>query len=237
VSHSRRAQSSTLTPPVVVEVSLDVSNTTLVIPPGSTYEAAVRSELQRAFTQSPSLIDVLFLSATTAACAAQGISSSSCPNPPSAVLRVSPRVSSGGSISSTASEPDAAIVAGLGAALGIVLLAAGVFAALWWRERAAGDLSKVLRSSPSGFVIRDSSIPVVTNPLVQHNPMYAAAAAPGVGVGGSGARVPVGRRFAPVVPPPLGVGGAPHPSGVHVDLAGEHKQSHVRSVFAPSSAV
>ena len=72
-----------------VEISIDVSKTTLsIIDP----ESVIRSTIKTAFEKNFTLIDNLFLPVTLAACTAQGIPSTLCPNPPSLVIMASTNI-------------------------------------------------------------------------------------------------------------------------------------------------
>jgi hypothetical protein len=141
-----------------VEVSVDVSKTTLTIS-SSNVEQAVRGEIEAAFSQNPSLVDSLFSGATAAACSAQGIPSNLCPNPPSLVLSLS----NSGKTSLSQTETGNVLIPAIAGAIGGAVFVAAVTALLWRRaSHSKQSLPPPLpvSSSPQGLVNRQ----VATNP-------------------------------------------------------------------------
>ncbi len=122
----RRAQSLA---PVAVDVSVDVSRTALTAVAVNA-EAVVRSAIEVAFVQNPSLIDALFSSVTAAACAAQGVAPNVCPNPPSAVLAMPANPAA-----SAPWEGIGALVPAIAGAVGGGVFAAAVLGVLWRRRQ------------------------------------------------------------------------------------------------------
>jgi hypothetical protein len=141
----RRAQSLS---PISVEVSVDVSKTTLTSS-FSNAEQAVRAEVEAAFSQNPSLVDSLFSAATAAACSAQGIPTNLCPNPPSLALSLS---NSGGTTSSQTETGNVLVPAVAGAIGGAVLFAA-VLGFVWWKAKSSRSKQPPPPDAP-GLVIR-----------------------------------------------------------------------------------
>jgi hypothetical protein len=161
---ARRAQSLS---PISVEVSVDVSKTTLTSS-SSNAERAVRADVEAAFSQNPSLVDSLFSAATAAACSAQGIPSNLCPNPPSLTLSLS---NSGGITSSQTESGNVTVPAVAGAIGGAVFVAAVM--ALWWKAKSSRSKPPPPPDSP-GLVIRHitavPSAPPVDDPSLSGFP-------------------------------------------------------------------
>jgi hypothetical protein len=124
----RLAQSLT---PLTVEASVDVSQSTIASPSGSAAEEAVKAAITAVFNQNPGLVDTLFTGAILAACSAQGIAQSSCPQPPSLIMTVS------AAADPAPAEPEAGSVVmfALMGALGCAVCVAVALAVMLWRER------------------------------------------------------------------------------------------------------
>lgn len=124
------------------EVELDAAHTTLTSV-ASNAAAAVRAALQATFSDQAAM-DTAFAAVLQTACAAQGISSQSCPNPPSLVMR----------LASTPAPPDPApssilvIAAVAGSvAFGLTLVVSAAVVCVWWKK--GSHSSATVRPEPS----------------------------------------------------------------------------------------
>ncbi len=139
--------------PIFVEVSVDVSKTTLM-PLSSNAEQTVRAEIETAFSQNPSLVDSLFSTATAAACSAQGIPSNFCPQPPSLALSLS----SAGGTPPPQRETGNVIVPAVAGAIGGAAFGAAAVALLWWKAKSSRSKLRPSSDTPGpntpGLVIR-----------------------------------------------------------------------------------
>lgn len=142
----RRTQSLS---PISVEVSVDVSKTTLSSST-SNAEQAVRADIEAAFSHNSSLVDSLFSAATAAACLAQGIPSNLCPYPPSLALSLS---NTGGGAPSLP-ETGTVLIPAVAGAIGGMVFVAAVMALLWRKAKSSRSNNQPSPPGAPGLVIR-----------------------------------------------------------------------------------